>query len=383
MKSGAASIVLVVGGLLSACNDSHYVPPPPPKVVVALPLKQEVTRYLETSGNLAAVNTANLVARVAGFVQEIKFTDGATVKAGEPLFVIEPGSYENALNQAKAAEAGADATVTQAQADYARQVELQGKQFASKATLDQATATRDGALAKQKQAAADTKQAQINLGYTQVKAPFDGIVTARQVSIGELVGMAGSPTVLATVVQLDPIYVNFNVGEQDVLRLRAGIRRRGLTEADLKQIPAEIGLGNETGYPHKGTLDYASPGVNPSTGTLAVRGILQNADRALLPGYFTRIRVPLSQEPGALLVSDVAIGSDQGGRYVLIVGKDDVVEQRKVEIGQTVGDMRVIVDGLKPDERVVVSGSSRAVPGQKVDPQTQSVAQSGPVVPPK
>jgi len=376
MKISAAFIALVAVAL-TACNENHYVAPPPPKVAVALPLKQDVTRYLETTGSSAAVNSANLVARVAGFLQEIKYTDGATVKAGEPLFVIEPGPYENALDQAKAAEAATDATVTQAQADYARQLELQGKQFASKATLDQATATRDSALAKQRQAAADTKQAAINLSYTQVKAPFDGIVTARQVSVGELVGTGGNATVLATVVQLDPIYINFNISEQDVLRLRAGTRGRGMTEADLKQIPIEVGLENETGYPHKGSLDYAYPGVNPSTGTLAVRGILQNSDRALLPGNFLRIRVPLAQEQGALLVPDAAIGSDQGGRYVLVAGKDDIVEQRKVELGQVVGDLRVIVDGLKADDRVVVSGISRAIPGQKVDPQMQTVTPTG------
>jgi len=361
---------------LAACNDNRYVPPPAPKVSVAHPLRQEVTRYLETSGNLASVNSTNLVARVAGFVQEIKFTDGAMVKAGQPLFVIEPASYENALAQAKAAEAGADATVTQAQADYARQTELQGRDFASKATLETSTATRDSAIAVQRQRQADTKQAEINLSYTQVKAPFDGIVTARQVSIGELVG-TGSQTVLATVVQLEPIYVNFNVGEQDVLRLRAGVRQRGMTDTDLKQIPVEVGLANETGYPHKGTLDYAYPGVNPSTGTLSVRGVLSNRDRVLLPGYFVRIRVPLSQTPDALLVPDIAIGNDQGGRYLLVVGKDGLVEQRKIETGQTLGDLRVVTQGLNADDNVIVAGIARAVPGQKVDAEPQTLARSG------
>jgi RND family efflux transporter MFP subunit len=361
---------------LAACNENRYVPPPAPKVSVAHPSRQEITHYLETSGNLASVNSANLVARVTGFVQEIKFIDGATVKAGQPLFVIEPEPYENALAQAKAAEAGAAATVTQAQADYVRQTELQGKEFASKATLETSTATRDSALAVQRQRQSDTKQAEINLSYTQVKAPFDGIVTARQVSIGELVGM-GNPTVLATVVQLDPIYVNFNVSEQDVVRLRAGIRRRGMTETDLRQIPIEVGLVDETGYPHKGTLDYAYPGVTSSTGTLAVRGVLPNGDRALLPGYFVRIRVPLSKEPDALLVPDQAVGTDQGGRYVLVVGKDSVVEQRKIETAEALGDLRVVTQGLSADDNVIVSGIARAVPGQKVDAEPQTLARSG------
>jgi RND family efflux transporter MFP subunit len=371
-------IIVVSATLLSlaACNENRYVPPPAPKVSVAHPSRQEITHYLETSGNLASVNSANLVARVTGFVQEIKFIDGAIVKAGQPLFVIEPEPYENALAQAKAAEAGAAATVTQAQADYVRQTELQGKEFASKATLETSTATRDSALAVQRQRQSDTKQAEINLSYTQVKAPFDGIVTARQVSIGELVGM-GNPTVLATVVQLDPIYVNFNVSEQDVVRLRAGIRRRGMTETDLRQTPIEVGLVDETGYPHKGTLDYAYPGVTSSTGTLAVRGVLPNGDRALLPGYFVRIRVPLSKEPDALLVPDQAVGTDQGGRYVLAVGKDSVVEQRKIETGEALGDLRVVTQGLTADDNVIVSGIARAVPGQKVDAEPQTLARSG------
>jgi RND family efflux transporter MFP subunit len=371
-------IIVVSATLLSlaACNENRYVPPPAPKVSVAHPSRQEITHYLETSGNLASVNSANLVARVTGFVQEIKFIDGATVKAGQPLFVIEPEPYENALAQAKAAEAGAAATVTQAQADYVRQTELQGKEFASKATLETSTATRDSALAVQRQRQSDTKQAEINLSYTQVKAPFDGIVTARQVSIGELVGM-GNPTVLATVVQLDPIYVNFNVSEEDVVRLRAGIRRRGMTETDLRQIPIEVGLVDETGYPHKGTLDYAYPGVTSSTGTLAVRGVLPNGDRALLPGYFVRIRVPLSKEPDALLVPDQAVGTDQGGRYVLVVGKDSVVEQRKIETAEALGDLRVVTQGLSADDNVIVSGIARAVPGQKVDAEPQTLARSG------
>ncbi|MBV8448014.1 MAG: efflux RND transporter periplasmic adaptor subunit, partial [Hyphomicrobiales bacterium] len=251
-----------------------------------------------------------------------------------------------------------------------------GRDFASKATLETSTATRDSAIAVQRQRQADTKQAEINLSYTQVKAPFDGIVTARQVSIGELVG-TGSQTVLATVVQLEPIYVNFNVGEQDVLRLRAGVRQRGMTETDLKQIPVEVGLANETGYPHKGTLDYAYPGVNPSTGTLSVRGVLSNRDRVLLPGYFVRIRVPLSQTPDALLVPDIAIGNDQGGRYLLVVGKDGLVEQRKIETGQTLGDLRVVTQGLNADDNVIVAGIARAVPGQKVDAEPQTLARSG------
>ena len=203
-------------------------------------------------------------------------------------------------------------------------------------------------------------------------APFDGFVSAHLVSVGELVGVA-SPTQLATIVQHQPIFVNFNVNEQQVLRIRAEAARKGLTANDLRQTPVEVGLQTETGFPHRGTLDYAAPTVNQSTGTLAVRGILPNADRILLPGYFVRVRVPLDEQQGALLVPNIALGSDQAGRYLLVVNKDNVVEQRKVETGQVEGELRVIESGLKPDDRIVVAGLLRAIPGQKVDPQLQKI----------
>jgi RND family efflux transporter MFP subunit len=359
--------------MLAACGqENRYVAPPPPQVSVAIPVQQEVTRYLETTGNTAAVNTVNLVARVQGFLEKIEYRDGDEVKAGTTLFVIEPEPYQLKLEQAQAAEAGAQATLIQTQAEYDRLVELAGRQVASKAALDNALANRDSARAKLKQAQVDTAQARINLRYTQVKAPFDGIVTARLVSIGELVGVNG-PTQLATIVSTDPIYVNFNVSEQDVLRIRGEMRERGLTPQDLKKVPVEVGLQNEQGYPHKGTLDYASPTVTQGTGTLAARAIFANAHRALLPGFFVRVRIPEEQQ-NALLIPDAALGSDQGGRYVLVVGNDNVVEQRKVTLGVRQGDLRVIESGLEPKDRVVIDGIVRALPGQKVDPRVQTIA---------
>jgi RND family efflux transporter MFP subunit len=205
-----------------------------------------------------------------------------------------------------------------------------------------------------------------------VKAPFDGVVTARLVSLGELVG-ANGPTQLATIVQTDPIYVNFSISEQDVLHIRAEIRKLGITQAELEKVPIEVGLQTDKGYPHQGTLEYVSPRIDPSTGTLAVRAILKNPDGVLVPGYFVRVRVA-ADDLNSLLVPDAALGSDQGGRYVLVVNKDNVVEQRKVTTGPKVGDLRAIDSGLNPDDRVVVSGIQRAIPGQKVDPQMQTVA---------
>jgi len=358
--------------LLTACGqENQFVAPPPPKVTVQLPLQQTVTPYLEATGNAASVNTVKLLARVQGYVQEIKYQDGAFVKKGTPLFVIEPEPYKVQLEQAQAAEEGAKATLVNAEAEFTRQEQLQAKDVSTQANLDKARAARDTARATVLQTQAQTQTAEINLGYTTVSAPFDGVVTARKVSVGELVG-DDHTSELATIVQLDPIWVWFNLSEQDVQRVRVQMAQRAVTVADLiNKVPIEVGLQTETGYPHKGVLDYSSPDVNQSTGTLQVRGIFQNANRALLPGYFVRVRVPLRAEQ-ALLVPEVAVGSDQAGRYVLTVNADGVVEQRRVQLGQTTGDMRVIESGLKPDERVIVAGILDAVPGQKVDPQLQT-----------
>src|SRR5436190_1076043 len=239
-------------------------------------------------------------------------------------------------------------------------------------TVATPVANRDNAKARLLQAQADTKQAQINLDYTRVVAPFDGVVTARQVSLGELVGSGGTQ-VLATIVQLDPIYVSFNASERDVLNVRDLLYKRGQRAANLLGTPVEVGLQTDTGYPHKGKLDYIAPLVNQGTGTLAARAELPNESRLLLPGFFTRIRVPLDETP-ALLIPSVALGSDQAGRYLLVVNGENTVEQRKVEIGPAVGDKTVVESGLKPDDRVIIAGLLRAVPGQKVDPQTQTAS---------
>src|SRR5215213_1788495 len=358
---------------LGACGQNNtYQAPPPPKVTVAKPVEQKVTRYFEATGNTAAVNSANLVARVQGFLREINYQDGSPVKKGQHLFTIEPEPYQLRLQQAQASEAAAQASAKQSEADFERQQELVQRQAASKAAFDAAQAKRDNDKAKVLQTQADTRQAQINLDYTKVAAPFDGIVTARQVSIGELVGSGGTQ-VLATIVQLDPIYVNFNASERDVLHVRDMLQKRGERAANLLGTTVEVGLQTDPGYPHKGKLDYIAPTVNQGTGTLAARAELPNESRLMLPGFFVRIRVPL-EEQQALLVPSIALGSDQAGRYVFVVNSEDVVEQRKVEVGPTVGDMAVIESGLKPDDRVVVSGLLRAIPGQKVDPQTQTAA---------
>jgi len=363
---------------LSACEQNSFVPPPPPKVEVGLPVQRPITRYIEATGNTAPIKNVDLVARVQGVLQSINYQDGNFVKEGTTLFTIEPDTYKFKLEQAQAAEAGAQASVKQAEADFKRQSNLVQRQAVSQATLDNSTSARDNAQANLLQAQANTRIAEVNFGYTNVVAPFDGVVSAHLVSVGELVG-AASPTQLATIVALDPIYVNFNVNEQDVLRVRQEARRRGLTSNELRTFPIEVGLQTDSGYPHKGNLDYAAPTLTQSTGTLAVRGVLPNPDRVLLPGYYVRVRVPFEQQANALLVPDVALGSDQAGRYVLVVNGENVVEQRKVRTGPLEGDLRVIESGLEADDRVVTAGLLRAIPGQKVDPQlTKSEASPAP-----
>jgi RND family efflux transporter MFP subunit len=369
-KAGSVWATLLVPALLllAACGqDNRYAAPPPQKVEVAQPLQQAVSEYFESTGNAAAINTVDLVARVQGFVQAISYADGEYVKKGTSLFTIEPEPYKLKVEAAKAAVTSAQATLKQAEAEYTRQADLVQRQVSAVATYDKALATRDSAQADLQSAQSNAQQAEINLGYTNVTAPFDGVVTARQVSIGQLVG-ANSVTVLATIVQLNPIWVNFTASERDVLQVRDFLAREGRTTADLMGTTVEIGLQTEPGYKHKGKLDYIAPTVNPSTGTLAARAVLENADRTLLPGYFVRVRIASQPEP-SLLVPDVAIGSDQGGRYVLIVNKDNVVEQRRVEPAQLIGELRVIRTGLTKDDRVVVGGIMRAIPGQKVAPE--------------
>src|SRR3954451_19184337 len=236
---GRPALVASALFLLTGCEQNTFVPPPPPKVEVAAPMQKPVTRYLEATGNTAAIRNVDLVARVQGFLQSINYQDGSFVKQGTTLFTIEPETYKLKLDQARAAESGAEASARQAEADFKRQSDLVQRQAVSQATLDTSTSNRDNAQANLQQAQANTRLAEVNYGYTKVSAPFDGVVSAHMVSIGELVGVS-SPTQLATIVALDPIYVNFTVNEQDVLRIRAEAARRGLTAADMKQFPIQV-----------------------------------------------------------------------------------------------------------------------------------------------
>src|SRR5689334_2862278 len=276
------SLAALAAFALAGCEQHTYVPPPPPKVDVHTPVQRPIPASLEATGNTAAIKSVDLVARVQGFLESINYKDGSFVKEGTTLFTIEPETYKLKLDQAQAAQVGSEASLKQAEADFKRQSDLVARQAVSQSTLETSTSTRDNAQANLQQAQANTRIAEVNYGYTKVTAPFDGYVTAHLVSIGELVG-AASPTQLATIVALDPIYVNFNVNEQDVLRIRAEALRHGVTVEQLRQLPVQVGLQTEQGYPHEGKLDYIAPTVSQSTGTLAVRGLVPNPTSTMLP----------------------------------------------------------------------------------------------------
>ena len=364
----AAAITAPV--LLAGCKpENKFAPPPPPKVIISPAATQKITHYIEATGNLAAVAQVDLVARVSGFLQEIGYADGAMVKEGDKLFVVEPRPYLNQLEEAQATQAANEAQLKQAEAEYIRQSTLGKQDFASQAVVDQALAKRDAARAAVMQSQAATQNAAIQDTYTQVTAPFTGKVTAHLVSVGEYVG-GTTPTKLATIVQMDPIWVNFSLSEQDVQRIRDAAAKRGPRVDPVGTVEVELGLQTETGYQHKGLIDYVAPAINQGTGTLSVRGKLPNTNLDLLPGYFARVRVPLERDVEALLVPDIALGSDQLGRYLLVVNSQDVVEQRRVTVGALVDDKRVVTGGLKPGEKVIISGMQRAVPGQKVTVET-------------
>ena len=367
------SLILLplLAAALAGCKpENKFQPPPPAEISVAAPLQQQVQPYEVLTGNTVAFNTVDLVARVEGFLSSINYTDGGFVKKGDLLFQIEQTMYQAKVKEAEASLDSAKAQLLNAQAEFTRQETLLRQNVTAQNTYDQAKAKRDSARANVESQEGNLIVAQTNLGYTSVTAPFDGIVTKHLVSVGELVGN-GVATKLATIIQLDPIYVTFNMSEQDVLRIRDNLNQRRLSLEELSKIPLDIGLMDEEGFPHAGFLNYVSPEIDPATGTILVRGLFKNPDRDLLPGFFARIRVPTALgSKAALMIPDRVIGEDQAGKYVLVVNKDNVVEQKRITTGQLlVGGLRVIASGLAADDGVVLTTSGKAVPGNKVAPK--------------
>jgi multidrug efflux system membrane fusion protein len=377
IRANAGLIVLCfLAVALSGCKpENKFVPPPPAEISVAPPVQQSLVPYVEQTGNTQAFASVDLVARVEGFLTSINYKDGTFVKKGDLLFEIEPVTYAAKLKQAEAELESAKAQLVVTQADFERQSTLLKTNVTAQTTFDQAKAKRDSASATVDNQDANLSIAKVNLGYTKVMAPFDGIMTTHLISVGELVG-SGTATKLATIVQLDPIYVSFNMSEQDVLQIRANLGDQRLDSQKLTSVELDLGLMTEEGYPHKGHLDYVSPELDTATGTIQLRGLFANPNRALLPGFFARVRVPTTfQQEKTLAVPNRVLAEDQTGKYLLVVNKDDVVEQRRVTTGQLlVGNLRVITKGLAPEDRVVLSTNGKAIPGNKVAPKPTIIA---------
>jgi RND family efflux transporter MFP subunit len=381
-RAARAAAFAIAAITLAACNSKNaYVPPPPPKVQVAQPVRRPITEYLELTGNTQAYASVDLVARVQGFLTSINYVDGATVKKGAQLFGIERDIYQAQVNQQEATLASDQATEEYNKAEYNRQATLARQDFASQATAQEWKSKWDQSAADILNAQAAIWLAKINLGYTQVLAPFDGVVTNHLVDVGALVGVSG-PTKLSTIMQTDPLYVYFTMSEPQILAIQRNLARHGiaLRTSKLSDVPVEIGLQGEDGYPHKGHLDYASPQVDFATGTLTARALFDNKDGALLPGLFVRVRTPIAQRDKALLTRNDAIGTSQEGSYVLVVGADNVVKRQVVTTGVRDGQLRVIESGLSPDDWVVTEGVQRAFPGAKVDPQRGQMASAEPAL---
>jgi RND family efflux transporter MFP subunit len=344
---------------------------PSPPVPVVRPRAQSVTDYMVVTGNAAAVNAVKLVARVEGYLDKIHYEDGQFVKKDDLLFTVQQDQYKAQLQQAQAQVLTAQAALLYAKTELVRYAKLVKQDAATQTEVDHWTFERASAEAQLLSAQAQVTLAKLNLSYTEVRAPFDGIVGKHLIDPGNLVGGGGQQAALAEITQLDPIYVVANLSEQTVLKVRENLNQHRLTFADLQKVPVDVGTAaDQTGFPLQGTIEYVAPGLDPQTGTLLVRGILPNPNRDLLPGFFVNIRLPMGRvDRNALLVPDRALQEDQGGRYLLVLNKDDVVEQRYVQLGQLIGALRVITSGLKLDDRVVVGDLWRANPGTKVTPQ--------------
>ena len=328
----------------------------PPDVTVVQPVLREVTRNLEYTGNTAALQTVDIRARVAGFLESMHFEPRAKVKAGDLLFVIDPRQYEASVKEAKAKLDAQKASSKLAQTELQISQQLETKEAVSALKVEKKAAERDAAVADVELAAAALDKAKLDLEWTRVTSPIHGRVSRNKVDIGNLVG-ATEKTLLTTVVNDDPIYVYFNVSELDLLpTLRRIAAAKGDDSARPSvRTPVYLGLADETGFPHEGHFDFAETTVDSSTGTIQVRGVFPNPDGLLMPGLFVRIRVPMEKRM-ALLIPDIAVQFDQGGRYVLVVDDENVVHQKRIKTGQQVEEMRVIEEGLTDKDRVIVTG---------------------------
>jgi RND family efflux transporter MFP subunit len=347
--------------------------PAAPTVPVVLPKVQAVSETLVVTGNAEAVNAVKLVARVPGYLERIHFQDGQLVKKGDLLFTIQQDQYKDQLQQASAQLQAAKVARDHAHLEVGRYTALLRQHATSQVDVDHWVFEEKTAEANILGAESQVALAKLNLSYTQVTAPFDGQMGRHLVDPGNMVGGDGGQPALAEILQLDPIYAVASISSQQALQIRANLDQRRLSLDDLHKIPVEAALSDETGFPHRGTIQYVAPQIDPQTGTLYVRGILPNPDRTLLPGMFVNIRLPMGKvTKSALLIPEIALQEDQGGRYLFVVGGDGIVQKRYVDLGEQVGNLQVATSGVGRDDHIVVGELWRVTPGMKVTPKLTS-----------
>ncbi len=358
-----------------------------PVVPVSHPVQREVTEYVEYTGRADAVESVGVRARVTGYLQQAPFKEGAEVKKGDLLFEIDPRPYQAQFDQAASQVAVNEASLTLAKANLERTQSIFAKGAGSQQDVDTGRASVDEADARVKAAKATVELYKLNLGFTRVASPIDGQVSRYYYTLGNLVNQ--DSTLLTTVVSVDPMYAYFDMDERTSLRIRNAINAgkiRGRSEGN--DLPVLMGLEGEEGFPHKGVLNFSNNVVNPATGTIAIRGVFPNPKpeggrRLISPGMFVRIRLPIGQPRQALLVVDRALGSDQGLKYAYVVDADKKVQYRRVRVGPLEDDgLRVIEEGLKADDWVVVGALQQLRPKMDVDPEPTEMPRPGAPAPP-
>ncbi|MCX7115132.1 MAG: efflux RND transporter periplasmic adaptor subunit [Gammaproteobacteria bacterium] len=355
----------------------HYVtkwlthkPPqasPYPLVVVQKPKLIQMTDYVTQTGTMVAFNSVDLVARIEGYLNAIEFTDGTFIKKGQGLFVIEPEPYLEKVKEAQASVVIAKASYAYANAEFHRQKKMYTQNATSLNNVEKWQAQAEKTKAEIDKANANEVVAQINYSYTHVLAPFDGRIGRHLVDIGNLVGN-GVATDLATIEQIDPIYAYFNLNELDLIKIRSAARATAFNPENLAQVPVEVSMQGETGFPHKGSMNFVNTGLNASTGTMEFRALLTNHDYTLLPGLFVQVRIPITKPKPQLTIPDAAVQYDQIGAYVLVMDKQQMVSVKRVSVGVLEQGVRAIKTGLDAQDDVIISGIQNAVPNHQVTP---------------
>lgn len=359
--------------MLAGCKGQGPQAPPPPKVTVSKPVVEEIVEWDEYTGRLEAVDTVDVRARVSGYLQSIDFKDGEVVKEGDLLFVIDPRPYQAELDRAEAQLKLARAREELAENDLVRAQNLVSARAISEEEADTRAADARVAKASVEQAQADVNAAKLNVEFTQVRAPIAGLISRKYVTEGNLIDGGTGGTLLTTIVSLDPIYCYFEADEQSFLRYN-NLEKDGLGPGNREGgSPAYMELSNETGYPHKGYIDFIDNRLDPSTGTIRGRGVFPNPDNKLTPGLFARMKITGSGQYEAMLVPDEAVGSDQSQKFVMIVNPENTVEYRQVTLGPLVNGLRVVRQGVTPQDRIIVKGLQRVMPGAKVDPVEEPI----------